>query len=665
MHVSLLPVERQRKKDERKMKETDVSTLLILLTLTVLLWCTRSGIRYCGSVAIAVDAAVAVAVNEDANMNVTTVTVAANFTNNNVNDAQTKAWSSMLTIQQEIEALVIQGDLSRARWTALQALLLQEQEECIKNNDDDDDDDDDDDESRKSLQQTLSKAYITAFEDAYQERGMEYLQDIKNHYLLIKQGHSIRNMAKKDDPNVCLRLPPSLQSTDTANGGIDWTSHGMDPNKLWDDHCTLLPRHDDNDDDEKHDHSTTTSSNILFGGLESSSSSSSSSITLPPPYRLPTEPLCCEFGPLASSWTYLRLPALHEPAIRLQIPYYYYDNNDDDDDNHHHQNQNHADANNIAMTSLSLDLEQDGYLRLFDVAGILWPSGYMLSLCMANLPQCLPTGTFHALVQRYNIISTTNTTTTTTTKTTTTTSLQLEQQQQQVVYPPPLAIELGTGIGAPSIVLAKTLQRLLVVEGVGYNPANAAQSPLVVATDHAPHALALTMANAHFNEDVSKAVATERMDHFDMSSVKSIKQKYFFGGKDDSATTAATTANGFGLVIGSSLQGLFQDTQNMDSPLWTVLDELLDDVSPDALAVLVHTRSEPLQEPSSDNNHGGSSDNSSSKFELVRRISGSHALLLLFGNMATRSGDDESDFEVCIFRRRRRNMVHDRNEGEL
>jgi hypothetical protein len=34
------------------------------------------------------------------------------------------------------------------------------------------------------------------------------------------------------------------------------------------------------------------------------------------------------------------------------------------------------------------DLEQDGFLRKHDVAGILWPTGYLLSLCLAAPRAC-------------------------------------------------------------------------------------------------------------------------------------------------------------------------------------------------------------------------------------------------------------------------------------
>ena len=79
-----------------------------------------------------------------------------------------------------------------------------------------------------------------------------------------------------------------------------------------------------------------------------------------------------------------------------------------------------------------LNLEQDGYLRPFDVAGIMWPTGYMLSLCLGNIIGC-PIPELHILIKEYQK------------------SFVLEEESnvdEMYQNHPLLAIELGAGIGA-------------------------------------------------------------------------------------------------------------------------------------------------------------------------------------------------------------------------
>ena len=259
---------------------------------------------------------------------------------------------------------------------------------------------------------------------------------------------------------------------------------------------------------------------------------------------------CCEF--FSGSQSHLRLPALQEPAVRVRISV----------------------GTDVTKPKV-LALEQDGFLRPFDVAGILWPSGYLLSLCVSNpILQCQAPELQRALDSLGGTIR------------------------------EPGIIELGTGIGAPSISMSLYLHqdRRLDV-------------PAVVATDIAPQALALATVNAKAN-GVTMTIA--RVNHTNLDSLQSIKQTY--------------SKRGFAVVLGSSLQSLFLDTEDPDGQLWKVLGILLADDNPFAIAVLVHTRSEPLQEPRDQS------------FKLVRKISGDH-----FG-MKTRSGD-VSDFEICLFQR--------------
>ena len=84
-----------------------------------------------------------------------------------------------------------------------------------------------------------------------------------------------------------------------------------------------------------------------------------------------------------------------------------------------------------------MNLEQDGYLRPYDVAGILWPTGYMLSLCLGNLVGC-PIPELRLLVAQYqeSFIS----------------DVTLDSDELHRKHPV-LALELGTGIGASRYVI--------------------------------------------------------------------------------------------------------------------------------------------------------------------------------------------------------------------
>ena len=166
----------------------------------------------------------------------------------------------------------------------------------------------------------------------------------------------------------------------------------------------------------------------------------------------------------------------------------------------------------------------------------------------------------------------------------------------------------------------------------------------VVATDLAPNALALSMANAKSN---NVHLDTAVLDHFNQSSVHEMKKRFFQQGQKDLFERDGQFDrhdqyqpyhNGFRLVFGSSLQGLFQDTDRLDSALWKTLDQLLDSNAPNALAILAHNRDDKLQVPI----------HTKFPYHLVRRISASDEF---FGNMKTRAGD-VSDFEISILQRR-------------
>ncbi|KAL3935695.1 MAG: hypothetical protein SGBAC_008836 [Bacillariaceae sp.] len=270
-------------------------------------------------------------------------------------------------------------------------------------------------------------------------------------------------------------------------------------------------------------------------------------------------PVCCEF--FDGSPSHLRLPVLRELAIRLRVT---------------------LDDYEIRFISL----EQDGFLRPFDVSTVQWPAGYFLSLCVAAPAKC-------GIPELKNIFTAT------------------EQSRG------PIALELGSGIGAASIALAMATMSLnSVVEHSG--------PPLVIAADNSPQALALSTANVAANS-LSEAIKIQKLDHFDMEKVKQLKESYFGDGCAD---------EGFSLVLGSSLLSFFVDTNHPNAPLWQALDILLhcNPKKPPALVLLVHTKVEPVHPP----NDGS--------FRLVRRISGD-----VF-DMQTRSSAS-SDFELSVFAR--------------
>ena len=447
----------------------------------------------------------------------------------------------------DLTELVESGNLSLARRKALDELGNTSRDRCKKSD--------------------IAKIYVDTFQQSYDEGGNKYLQKILKYNTSVKNDERIVLRAKQDDPNC---------TTET----FDWNI--VDPNELWDDYCSILPA-------EK----TKTKNHPKKREISSSLSSSS---WQDPFQKFSVQAThCCEFSP--GSWTYLRLPVIHEPAIRLRIP---------------------QQSSNIHEYSVSLDLEQDGYLRPFDVAGILWPTGYLLSLCLGDLNGC-PIPEVHALMAQYqhNFLSGNSSS------------------------HPPLALELGTGIGAGSIALAKSLQRMDFPSLSSDH--HGKQQPWVVATDVAPYALALTMANANTN-DVDDIINTSLMDHFNQTCMQDVKNKYFPPRRIDTIKTNSshsiqeqirTLGDGFAMIFGSSLQGLFQDTDRPESVLWKTLDELLDRNNPNSLAILVHNRVEPLKVPPDPN----------FPYRLVRRLSASHKF---FGDMKTRTGET-SDFEIYVF----------------
>ena len=191
-----------------------------------------------------------------------------------------------------------------------------------------------------------------------------------------------------------------------------------------------------------------------------------------------------------------------------------------------------------------------------------------------------------------------------------------------------------------SIALAKSLQRM-GFPSLSFE--HREKQPWVVATDVAPHALALITANAN-NNQVDDIIDTSLMDHFNQTSIQEVK-KTIFPSRITETRKAYLSYNtqeqtrrqndGFAMIFGSSLQGLFEDTDRPESVLWRTLDELLDRNNKNSLVILGHSRAEPLKIPPDPN----------FSYRLVRRLSASDAF---FGHMKTRAGD-KSDFEICVF----------------
>lgn len=184
-----------------------------------------------------------------------------------------------------------------------------------------------------------------------------------------------------------------------------------------------------------------------------------------------------------------------------------------------------------------------------------------------------------------------------------------------------------------SVALAKSLERINFLSSSSERGKNGYD---IIATDVAPHSLALTMANAN-NNQVGDIIDTSIMDYFNLTSVQNVKKSLLLSrGRDEVNTDIyynKTQDNGFSLIFGSSLQGLFQGTGRRDGTLWKVLDELLD-ANPASLVILGHTVSEQIDLPPDP-----------FPYRLVRRLSASDDF---FGDMKTRNGET-SDYEICVF----------------
>ena len=227
-----------------------------------------------------------------------------------------------------------------------------------------------------------------------------------------------------------------------------------------------------------------------------------------------------------------------------------------------------------------IEIEQDGLLLLYDVSGVLWPAGYLLGLCLHNPLRCAVEEILDAMSNAKR----------------------------------PHVLELGTGVGFAAIALSKTARRHSI-------------SPVVIATDVSKSALDLTVTNAYRNEVEDMLVATE-LDYNDVDALMELKNTINLSCDN----TSKPEQQGFDIIIGSSLQSLFDGTQDMNAPLWFTLDTLLSRNNPSATVILAHVRSgsERIKVPEE-----------TIPFELVRRIPGDKF------NMKTRDGN-KSDFEIVV-----------------
>lgn len=262
----------------------------------------------------------------------------------------------------KFELSIQQGKLSFARTMALEFLLSSYEKTIkLKRND-------------------IVKLYIDTFQKSYNEYGYPYFTKIENS-LCNDDNEKIEVNVAKNDNDECVK------------DHSDWSK--VNPYDLWDEWCSILPSKSKSKSSKNQNHPFASSQSSLFSSIEHKQQ-------------------CCVFTP--NSWTYLRLPAIHEPTIQLSIP-------STTDDNH--------------TEYIQLQLEQDGWMRPYDVAGVLWPTGYMLSLCLGDVEGC-PVPDLHNLVQQWHQEFVYNTEDDDD-------ELLTKHQKQHVKV---LALELGAGIGA-------------------------------------------------------------------------------------------------------------------------------------------------------------------------------------------------------------------------
>jgi hypothetical protein len=218
------------------------------------------------------------------------------------------------------------------------------------------------------------------------------------------------------------------------------------------------------------------------------------------PQSLTRTRLCCDF--YQESVSQLRLPALQELSLNVRL--------------------RTAMTNATSRSStgeqhvLSLQVHQDGFLRKFDTAAVLWPTAYLLSLCIINPGHC---GISELL------------------------DSAIRGGSQRPSLPVVDSVELGAGVGLPSLAMSHWLQHQQQPQEVFGETTTTSR---VMATDRALHALVLT----HLNSQLARLplIVAHVEDHSNLTQLVDLKQSKHFnnnGGK------------GCSIVLGSSLQSLF------------------------------------------------------------------------------------------------------------
>jgi hypothetical protein len=183
---------------------------------------------------------------------------------------------------------------------------------------------------------------------------------------------------------------------------------------------------------------------------------------------------------------------------------------------------------------------------MFDVSGVLWPAGYLLGLCLSNPIACGVPEVLDAMTNDLNSHR-------------------------------PLAVELGAGVGFSSIAFSKALRSH--EHEASNNPEVCDQShnsPLIVAMDISNSSVALIASNAHEN-GVGRDVIALRVNQSDITALSRLSQRF-------------ASSGGFDVVIGASLQALFDGTTRHNASLWQTLGALLSKKNVNAVACFPMSR---------------------------------------------------------------------------
>jgi hypothetical protein len=254
-------------------------------------------------------------------------------------------------------------------------------------------------------------------------------------------------------------------------------------------------------------------------------------------YTFQRKRMCCNF--FQGSLTHLKLPAIEELSLRLRL----------------------APSNPPGIQPYDIILEQDGFLRKYGTSSVLWPTGYLLTLCMADPIKCGIPEIFDAVNAAPSMLA---------------------------------AVEIGAGTGAPSIALSRSIHAMK-------DNGNKNNAPRVVVTDRAPESLALILSNARASGAAVEVTRTS--DHTNTTALESFKNN----------NIRNAGVEGYAVVLGSSLETLFDfKTNDPRHKLWSSLDRLVDPNNPDAVAVLAHVKGAVLP------------PRTRGKFELVKTISGNY-----------------------------------------